>query len=148
MQTSAVLLRLGPEDAPLLWDADVFDGPVHQDWLAAFLAEPSHLIVVAVLDGRVAGFASGAVLHHPDKPPSLYIMELGVNEDARRQGIATTLVAAIRSDGRARGCQTAFVLAEPDNAAARGLYSQLAAKETPDVVMFDWDAPDTPTSDG
>jgi ribosomal protein S18 acetylase RimI-like enzyme len=146
MPTDVTLRCLGPGDAALLEGADVFDGPVVPRWLAGFLADPAHLIVVAQMGNRVVGFASGAVLHHPDKPPALFIMELGVNDDARRQGIATALVAALRDEGRARGADTAWVLTEACNTPARALYRHLGAKETPDVVMFDWDAPAAPFS--
>lgn len=146
MHTDLIIRCLGPGDAGLLADADVFDGPVRPDWLAGFLADPAHLIVVAILQDRVVGFASGVVLHHPDKAPSLFILELGVNEGAQRRGIATALVAAIRAEGRDRGCDAAWVMTEGDNAPARALYRRLGARETPEVVMFDWNLPEDPAT--
>lgn len=140
MESGPEIRLAGPEDAALILGADVFDGPVDAGWLAGFLAEPSHLLAVAVAAGRVVGFASAAVLHHPDKPPGLFIIELGVNEDWRRRGVATRLVGAIRAAGAAQGCAGAWVLTEGDNGPARALYSRLGAGETGSVVMFDWES--------
>lgn len=142
MDPDLTLHLIGPGDAAPLDDADVFDGPVDPIWFAGFLAEPSHLIVAALHVGRAVGFVSGAVLHHPDKPPGLFIIKLGVNQEFRRRGIATALLAAIREAAATRGAVSGWVLTENDNSAARALCSGLGTTGTADVVMFEWDAPD------
>jgi ribosomal protein S18 acetylase RimI-like enzyme len=139
---------VGPEDALAVAAADVYDGPARADWVRRFLGaaaapDPRNLMFVAEVAGRICGFVSGMVQDHPDKPPTLYIGELGVNEAQQRQGIARALVQTIRSEGRARGCQATWVLTEGDNLAALALYRDLGGSETRDVVMFDWDEPVT-----
>ena len=146
MHPSVTLRQLGTEDAPVLLAADVFDSPADPAHVARFLGrsdapDPRHLIVVAETGGQVVGFASAAVLDHPDKPSSLFIIEVGVNEAWRRQGIATALVARLRALGRARGCRTSWVATEADNSPARALYARTGGRETEGVVVYDWDEP-------
>jgi hypothetical protein len=37
-------------------------------------------------------------------------------------------------------------MTEGDNAPARALYRRLGARETPEVVMFDWNLPEDPAT--
>jgi ribosomal protein S18 acetylase RimI-like enzyme len=133
-----------PSDLPDVLAADVFDGPATAEATRAFLgsagaADPRNILVLAELDGRLVGFASGTVLDHPDKPRNLFVQELGVNEEARRSGIARALLAALRTEGRARGCRATWVLTEDDNHAARATYAATGGAETAGVVMYEWD---------
>jgi ribosomal protein S18 acetylase RimI-like enzyme len=139
--------RIGPEDSEAILAGDVFDGPALRDSVVRFLGLPGHpdprnLLLVAELGGRIVGFASGVLIDHPDKPRSLFICELGVNEDAQRRGIGGSLLAAIRAEGRARGCTSTWVATEGDNLPARALYRAAGGSETPDIVMFEWQEDD------
>ena len=71
---------LSGSDLPLLMNAadDVFDNSVNEKYTREFLADPRHHIVVALFDGAVIGFASAVHYVHPDKPPELWINEVGV----------------------------------------------------------------------
>jgi GNAT superfamily N-acetyltransferase len=140
-----------PESAPDVLAADVFDDPAEALATARFLgspgaADPRNILVLARLDGRVVGFASGTVLDHPDKPRNLFVQELGVNDDLQRRGIARALLAALRAEGRARGCKVTWVLTEGDNAAARATYAVTGGAETTDVVMYEWEEADVPAN--
>ena len=135
---------VGPEDAEKVLEADVFDGPARRDSVARFLGpaevpDPRNLMLVAEVAGRIEGFVTAVLLDHPDKPLTLFINELGVNEAFQRQGIGLALLQAIRAEGRARGCEAAWVLTEADNAAARALYRAAGGDETRDIVMFGWE---------
>jgi Acetyltransferase (GNAT) family len=72
---------LGPDDRSVLENVapDVFDGAIDSRWAAEFLNDPRHHLAVA-LDptGTVVGFASGVHYVHPDKPPQLFVNEVGV----------------------------------------------------------------------
>jgi ribosomal protein S18 acetylase RimI-like enzyme len=134
----------GPGDRDLLLSADLFDGPVDPDFLDRFLGfpnapDPRSILILAESDGMVVGFASGLVQDHPDKPPSLFIIELGVNEAAQRQGIGLALLQAIRDEGRIQGCTSSWVLTEGDNVVARALYRRAGGQETEAITMYDWD---------
>jgi ribosomal protein S18 acetylase RimI-like enzyme len=133
-----------PEDKPDVLAADVFDNPAEALATARFLgtpgaADPRNILVLARLDGRVVGFASGTVLDHPDKPRNLFVQELGVNQEVQRRGIARALLAALRAEGRVRGCEVSWVLTEHDNLPARATYSATGGNETTGVVMYEWD---------
>jgi ribosomal protein S18 acetylase RimI-like enzyme len=128
---------LGPDDAPVLARVahDVFDNSVDPLYAAEFLADPRHHLAVA-LDGElVVGFASAVHYLHPDKPPELWVNEVGVAATHRRQGIARGLLELLFSHGQTLGCREAWVLTEPDNEPARRLYQQAAGAEAR-VVMY------------
>ncbi len=110
-------------------DEDVFDHPVRPEYLAAFLANPANLLLVATLDGVVIGMASGIAYAHPDKPLQLFVNEVGVSSKVQRRGIGRKLVAALLARGREMGCREAWVATEVGNEAARGLYLSLGAVE-------------------
>jgi ribosomal protein S18 acetylase RimI-like enzyme len=103
-------------------DEDVFDHPVQADLLQAFLDNPSNVLVVAVVEGRVVGMASGVAYAHPDKPLALFINEVGVSRRFHRLGIGRMLMRHILGWGRERGCTEAWVATEVSNSAARKLY--------------------------
>lgn len=129
--------RIGPGDAAVLGRVaeDVFDDDIDPVRLAAYLAEPGHLMVLAVAGGEVVGQARGVVHRHPDLPTELYIDNLGVTPSRRREGIATRLVDELVAWGREKGCEEAWVGTEPDNEAARALYAgRGSAAET--FVMY------------
>ncbi len=65
-----IITRAGPDDAPLLVaaGADVFDHDVTPEGAAAFLADPSQVMVIATGQGRLLGFASGAFVGIPTNP--------------------------------------------------------------------------------
>lgn len=130
-------------DAPDALAADVFDAPADAHSTACFLGtpgaeDPRNIFVLARIDDRIVGFASGTLLDHPDKPRTLFVQELGVNEEARRRGIARALRAALRAEGRARGCKASWLLTEADNLAARATYAAAGGTETTGVVMVEW----------
>lgn len=118
---------------------NVFDNPVLPDQARAFLADPANLIVVALKAGHIAAMATGTVLRHPDKPPSLFVNEVSVRDDLHRQGIGAAIMARVLAAARARGCDGAWVATEDDNTAARALYRRAGGHETEGIVMYEWD---------
>jgi ribosomal protein S18 acetylase RimI-like enzyme len=139
MQAKILIQQLRAENASCLKGADVFDHPVDPAQLAVFLADPGNEMVIAMVAHKVVGMASGVVLLHPDKAPAFLVAEIGVSKDMRRQGIGTALLRRLLQLARARGCRGIWLATEADNTAARALYGKLAARETPDVVVCDWD---------
>src|SRR5687768_13411320 len=111
------ILRIGPADAGLLDRAaeDVFDDDIDPARLAAYLADPGHLMVLALTDGEVVGQARAMLHRHPDEPTELYIDNLGVTPDRRREGIAGRLLDELVAWGRENGCEEAWVGTEVDN---------------------------------
>ncbi|KNG94257.1 GNAT family N-acetyltransferase [Pseudaestuariivita atlantica] len=130
---------LTAETAHLLAGSTVFDNPVDPAQLAAFVADPGHLMVFVTGDETVIGFATGTVLLHPDKPPAFFLNEVDVAPDHQRQGIGVQLCSRLMDRARAAGCKGIWLATEADNAPARALYRKLNARETTGIVVYDWD---------
>lgn len=114
---------------------DVFDDDIDPRRLAAYLAEPGHLMIVAVADGVVVGQTRAIVHRHPDEATELYIDNLGVTPAMQRQGIARRLVEELFAWGRDLGCEESWVGTEPDNTPARALYAAQGGALEP-IVMY------------
>ncbi|WP_164736513.1 GNAT family N-acetyltransferase [Pararhodobacter zhoushanensis] len=138
--TELFVKRLEPADLPLLLATPpgLFDNAVDPKQSAAFLGDPLHHIVVGLLDGEIVSFASGTVLLHPDKAPSLFINEVGTRDAVLRRGYATAVTQALIDHARRLGCKGIWLGTEPDNTAARALYRRLGADEVP-FVGYGWD---------
>lgn len=116
-------------------EPDVFDGPVDPARLGACLAQPGHLLFVALDDGQVVAQAAAMIHHHADRSPELYVGNIGVSPNWRRRGIAGLLVDALFAAGRAGGCDEAWLGTDPDNLPARALYERRKEPAAP-VEMF------------
>jgi [ribosomal protein S18]-alanine N-acetyltransferase len=83
------------------------------------LADRHNRHYVAAVDaaGHLLGWAGVRVLSS-----SAEILTVGVIPAARRQGIATKLLAALLDEARARAAEQAFLEVRVDNEAARSLY--------------------------
>lgn len=103
---------------------EVFDEPVHPQRLKAYLAEPGHLMIVALADGEMIGQVAAVIHRHPDKPAELYIDEVGVTPAWQRRGVARQMLEAMFAHGKALGCEEVWVGTEPDNLPARLLYER------------------------
>lgn len=132
------IIRVGPEQAVLLDRVaeDVFDDRIDLGRLAAYVADPSHMMVVALANGEVVGQARGVVHLHPDEPTELYIDNLGVTPSRKREGIATRLLDDLVAWGKSRGCEQAWVGTEPDNEPARALYQGRGSDAETFVMYF------------
>lgn len=132
--------RLQPDDIDTLLSIrdGIFDNPVQPEQARAFLGSDLHHLFVGFDAGQAVSFASGTVVLHPDKPPSLFINEVGTHEDHLRRGHAQAVVQALIDHGRAMGCQGIWLATEVDNAPARGLYRRLGAEEFT-FVGYSWD---------
>ncbi|MDZ7283278.1 GNAT family N-acetyltransferase [Sphingomonas sanguinis] len=95
---------------------------------------------VALVDGRVIGFAEAAIRHDYvngcDTSPVLFLEGLFVDPDHRRRGVAGALVAAVADWGRAQGCSEFASDAELDNGDSHAMHRALGFVETERVVYF------------
>ncbi len=133
---------LSLNDFPLLLHpADgVFDNPVDEAFAREFLADPRHHIVVAVSEGIVIGFASAVHYIHPDKPPELWINEVGVAPTHQGQGIGKTIMNELLRLGKQLGCVNAWVLTDRNNEAANRLYKSAGGQPAEgDTVMYEFE---------
>jgi ribosomal protein S18 acetylase RimI-like enzyme len=128
----AVIVRvLAATEAHLLANVapDVFDELPDPRWTAEFFADPRHHLAAALAGEVVVGMASGVHYVHPDKPPELFINEVGVAPEYQGQGLGRQLLDALTAHARSLGCVTAWTLTEPDNSVARRLYTKLGGAE-------------------
>jgi ribosomal protein S18 acetylase RimI-like enzyme len=130
------------EDLPLLMNAaqDVFDNPVDESFAREFLSDPRHHLVAAVVEDRVVGFASAVHYIHPDKPPELWIDEVGVAPSHQGRGIGRAIMEKILKLGRELGCRNAWVLTDRGNEPANRLYRSVGGETGEEgTVMYEFD---------
>jgi GNAT superfamily N-acetyltransferase len=126
----AVLQRVAP---------GVFDDPVDVRWSAEFFADPRHHLAVAIDDGQVVAMASALHYVHPDKPPELWVNEVGVAPTHQGRGIGRQVLTALLEHAKTLGCQEAWVLTSADNAVARRMYAAAGGREedeSPVMITF------------
>jgi aminoglycoside 3-N-acetyltransferase I len=153
MKREAGIRVLGADDAALMRRMLAMFGSAFGDvatytarqpddaYLNRLLADP-HFIAIASLSGdRVTGGLTAYVLAKFEQARSeVYIYDLAVAADCRRQGIATALIRAVQREARARGAYVVFVQADYEDEPAVALYTKLGVRE--DVLHFDIKADD------
>ena len=102
---------------------DVFDNAMDDEWCTAFFQDPRHHLAIALDGAVVVGFASAVHHVHPDKPPELWINEVGVAPTYQQQGLGRRLLTVLQDHAGTLGCVQAWVLTSPTNAAAQRLYA-------------------------
>ncbi|REK06790.1 MAG: GNAT family N-acetyltransferase [Planctomycetota bacterium] len=104
------------------------------------LLNKSDLHVFAALDGaRVAGGVTGYELELCTRDAKeIYVYDVAVDEGYRRQGVARSLVGAMRQFARDRSVSVLFVEAHAEDSGAVAFYQALGA-EMEDVKHFNLD---------
>lgn len=106
------------------------------DYLNKLLAREDFIPLVAIADGRVVGGLASYVLKKFEQERSeIYIYDLAVLEEYRRQHIATGLINKLREIAREIGAWVIYVQADHGDDPAIKLYESLGAQE--DVLHFD-----------
>ncbi len=85
--------------------------------IAATLASPFSLGLVAECEGRICGYLLASLL-----PPEGELYRIGVHPDFRRRGIALALMEDFLSAAEKRGSTELFLEVRADNAGAIALY--------------------------
>ena len=140
MVETITLRHLGPDDFDCLMKVPegLFDEAMDPVQARAFLDDPLHECVLAFSDDLAVGMATGTVLLHPDKPPAMFINEVGVRDEFQRRGIGRRVTEKLMDIARARGCEGIWLGTEKDNTAALALYRSMDGDEV-DGVYFGWD---------
>jgi aminoglycoside 3-N-acetyltransferase I len=87
-----VRLTRGDEHIALA-GAGLFDAPPTEAWTSKFLSSQGHHLLIALDDRDTPiGFVSGVETTHPDKGTEMFLYELSVRDDQRRQGVGRSLV--------------------------------------------------------
>jgi aminoglycoside 3-N-acetyltransferase I len=123
--------------------ATAFDDPASYDFAPpgdAYLGQvlgDRKVIVLVAQDGEV--IVGGLVAYVLDKleqeRSEIYIYDLAVAENRRRQGIATALIGELQAIAAEIGAWVVYVQADHGDEPAIALYDKLGTRE--DVVHFD-----------
>ena len=124
-QTSSVQ-QLHNEALPFIFkppSADLFP----RQKLEALIRDPNSIGAVAEIGGKVVGHIYGAVVNRAENEfnPAysyLYIYQIGVDDEGRRQGAGTALITFIRDQARALGLTALQVEHWTFNARAREFF--------------------------
>lgn len=98
--------------------------------LQAMTGDNTRVMLVAELDGHVAGLVTGHLREPPEGGMTRYsgqILVIGdvvVEEARRRSGVATALMQAVEHWGDSRGATTIELWVHADNEAATALYQR------------------------
>ncbi|HZW46822.1 MAG TPA: AAC(3)-I family aminoglycoside N-acetyltransferase [Microvirga sp.] len=146
--TPFTISRLGPSDIRLLRKLNALFGAAFADpetygakppsdaYLEDLLAKEHFVALAAVAGEEILG---GLVAYELDKferaRRELYIYDLAVSAEHRRQGIATALIEHVRRIAARRGAWVIYVQADYGDDAAIALYAKLGVRE--DVLHFD-----------
>ena len=101
-----------------------------------FGASPRFQVLIAERDGQPAGYA----LYFPaydtdDAERGLYLQDLYVVPEARRQGVGRALMAAVARACAADGGRYVFWNALPKNRAGLAFYRRIGARREPTVTL-------------
>ena len=106
------------------------------EYMQRLLEGDSFIAIVALNNGNViGGLAAYELKKYEQKRSEIYIYDLAVANEHRREGVATGLIETLKSIAEERGAWVIFVQADHVDAPAVQLYTKLGVRE--DVLNFD-----------
>lgn len=106
------------------------------DYLCKLLSKDYFIVLVALKHGEVVGGLAAYELHKFEQERSeIYIYDLAVSAEHRRQGIAMALISELKNIAIDRGAYVIFVQADYGDDPAIELYTKVGVRE--DVLHFD-----------
>ncbi len=113
-----------------------------ETWCRRLLGSDTFIALAALKGEEVVGGLAAYVLHKFEQERSeVYIYDLAVASQCRREGIATALVAQLQAIASSLGAYVIFVQADYGDDPAIALYTKLGTRE--DVMHFDIEVPAT-----
>ncbi len=110
---------------------DVFDAEPSGEHLEKLALMPGHALFVGIGGEAVVGQLLAMIQFQADRPPQLYIDNLGVAPPFKRQGVARGLFDAAMAWGRDSGCDSVWLATDVGNSEARGFYASLGFTREP-----------------
>jgi aminoglycoside 3-N-acetyltransferase I len=146
--TSVSIHTLAPSDAALMHSLLTMFGEAFGDvatygnarpsaaYFERLLASDTFIALAALRNGEVVGGLAAYELRKFEQERSeIYIYDLAVAAEHRRQGIATELIEELKRIAAVRGAYVIYVQADRGDEPAIELYTKLGARE--DVLHFD-----------
>ena len=139
--------RLGPSQVDAMHAAnrlfsEVFGDEAYQgrpagaQHLQKLLSDRKFIALVADVGGEMAGaLAAYELVKYEAERSEIYIYDLAVLEEYRRQGVAMALIEALKPIAEESGAWVIYVQADPPDAPAVALYDKLGNRE--EVYHFD-----------
>lgn len=119
---------------------DVFDNAIDASQVDAFVADPRHVMFLALDGDLVVGMASAVEYFHPDKRPQMWINEVGVASTHRRRGIGRALTESLINEARSRGCVFAWLGTDIGNDAGQACFRSVPGVEpAQSFLLYEWD---------
>jgi aminoglycoside 3-N-acetyltransferase I len=105
-------------------------------YLIDLLSSEAFIAVAAISGSSVVGGLAAYVLPKFEQARNeIYIYDLAVSSDCRRQGIATAMIEELKRVALAKGAYVIYVQADYGDDPAIALYTKLGVRE--DVLHFD-----------
>jgi aminoglycoside 6'-N-acetyltransferase I len=114
----------------------------HRREIDAYFAGSRHdpaMVLVAELDGELAGFAELSLRSHAEgcsTSPVAYLEGWYVSAETRKRGVGRALIEAAEAWGRSQGCTEFASDTEVDNAPSAAAHAALGFEETGVVRCF------------
>ena len=114
---------------------------VSPEYLSKFLANPANYLVIAEVEGRLAGFLLAHALQRlKQESHKMFIYEIDVAEEFRRRKVGTALIGHVREIVRREKMMNAFVFTSYSNPGAVAFYQSTGGRiENGDDLMFVYD---------
>lgn len=90
---------------------------------------------VAHIDSELAGAVMA--FRSQDDPAQVYVQDVMVHPDHRRQGVTSALLGSVRTQAQVRGCTRLWLTSEPDNHAADAAWRALGWTNVPGDRVVD-----------
>ncbi len=115
------------------------DNPPTDEYIESILKNPCNSVIVAMNEQSevVGGLVAYELQKFEQQRSEVYLYDLAVAEDYRRQGIATNLIKELQEWAKQRGAYVIFVQADNVDAPAVALYTKLASSVEKDITHFD-----------
>ncbi|RRR67037.1 MAG: AAC(3)-I family aminoglycoside N-acetyltransferase [Candidatus Viridilinea halotolerans] len=122
-------------------DVETYSGRRPSEAYMQRLLSQDHFIVLVAIrdDAVVGGIAAYELMKFEQERSEIYLYDLAVASDQRRQGVATTLIHALQQLAAQRGACVIFVQADAGDDPAIALYTKFGTPEF--VYHFDLTAP-------
>ena len=115
------------------------DEPFTLGSLTQFLADDRNIYLTVHADGRLAGALHAIAYVHPAGQHYMYVDEVDTDEAFRREGVASSMLKAIREIARGMGAHAVWLGADDGNDAAHALYHALGAHRIEPGVIYTYE---------
>lgn len=115
----------------VIWDKANDIKGYDEKYVREFVEKSDNILLIACIGDKVAGvcLASKNYAPYKDNESWLYIDEVDVSPEFRRQGVGKAMMNTLLEIGAEMGLDEAWVGTEPDNKAANHLYKSLNPSE-------------------